>query len=245
MKKFIAISDIHSETKYIKLLYKFFQDFNPDYFIINGDSCDFDSISSYNSHKIGAVGYDQVISDTKKEIEICKSIINNIHKYSKRSHKIFIEGNHDDRYNDFFRYNIPNGNNFIPLKHSLGMDEWEYINLGRFKKIGKLYFMHGEKFNGDAFVKTCCLKMRKNIRLGHHHTNQTYMITSPLDSKDIVECKSIGCLCSKDPHYLKGITNRWINSFLVGYLYDNGNYQDFTINIIKDKFIAPNGKLYN
>ena len=244
MKKFIAIADVHGETKYINKLYSFIKDFNPDYFIINGDLCDFSVISEYERHKRNAIGINTVINTTLKEIECCKQIIKTIEKnLPKVCKKIFIEGNHDARYEKFFTYDYPQKDK-KDLLSALEMNNWQFIKLGGFYKLGKLYFMHGEKFNGDFYTKAACMKLRKNVRLGHHHTNQSYMITTPLDSTDITECKAFGCLCEKDPVYLKGITNRWINSFLAGYIYNDEKYQDFIVNIINGKFVAPNGKIY-
>jgi len=240
MKKFIAFGDVHGENKYLKIVLDFSKKIKPDYIIISGDLLDFQAISKYDLHKRNVIGINECIRETQKEIKWANSVLDDIDKTFPKSKKVFIQGNHDVRYNKFYTYDYPQKEN-NKIKDALKLDNrgWEYIDIGGYFKLGKLYFMHGEKFQGDLFAKQAAIKLRKNVRLWHNHTNQSYTITSPLDSKDIIECKSVGCLCGKDPVYLKGMTNRWINSFLFGYIDEkSGLFQDFTINIIKNKIIC-------
>jgi len=245
MIKFIAFGDIHGESKYIKKVLEFCKYINPTHIIICGDMFDFSSISSYEKHKINSIGINECIRNTKKEINWGNDLLDFIDKKFKKTNKYFIEGNHDIRFNNFFTYDYPQSDiNKISDAIKLKNRGWNSIEIGGYLKLGKLYFMHGEKFQGDLFAKQAAMKLRKNVRLWHNHTNQSYTITSPLDSKDVIECKSVGCLCSKDPVYLRGMTNRWINSFLFGIIDEKtGDFQDFIINIINDKIIYPLTKL--
>lgn len=245
MIRFVAFGDVHSETKYVKKLFDFCKRFKPTHIILCGDIFDFSDISDYERHKLNSIGLNQCIKNTLNEIKWGKQLLDYIDENFKKSRKYFIEGNHDVRFDKFFTYEYPQAE-YNKLSEVIKLKErgWERIELGGYLKIGKLYFMHGERFQGDLFAKQAAMKLRKNVRLWHNHTNQSYTITSPLDSSDIVECKSIGCLCSKDPVYLKGITNRWINSFLVGFIDEKtGNFQDFVVNIIDGKILFPLTKL--
>lgn len=215
---------------------------------ICGDFLDFKEISEYDRHKRNYIGARALARKVEAELEWGNGVLDVMDMELPFTEKVFIKGNHDWRYDKYSTYEQAQ---FKPedrrLENRLGLRErgWRFIDLGGHYRAGKLYLMHGEKINGDLFTKTAAMKLRKNVRLWHHHTNQSYCITSPLDGREIVEVKSVGCLCDRDPIYLKGLTNRWINSFLVAHILPNGNFQDFTVNIINSRFITPDGKIYS
>ena len=249
IKTYVYFGDIHKTDIYLEMLYPFLKDFKPDYLGIAGDMGDFQIISDFDKHERGKKGKAASAKEVRDEIDWlnCKIEYLTDKILSASCEKIFHMGNHEHRYEKFTKYeSMQFREDAILIKDVLRLKErnWKFIELGMANKIGKCYFMHGERMGTDMFAKNAAVKLRKNVRLWHHHTNQSYMITSPLDSRDCYEAKAIGCLCDKDPHYLRGITNRWVHSFLVGYVYPGGNFQDFIVNIIDGKFVAPNGKLY-
>lgn len=238
--KFVAFGDVHKEDKYLNKVIEFIKIFKPDEIIIAGDFFDFSEISKYSMHKRNTIGINECIEKTRKEIEWGIKTINKINLAKPKNCKVtFIKGNHDVRFDHFFTYEYPQMS-YKVLDERIDFKGlgWNVLQEGEYYKLGKLYFMHGEKLNGDFFTKTASIKLRKNVRLWHHHTNQSYTISTPLGDHDLYECKAVGCLCSKDPSYLKGLTNRWINSFLVGYVDEKtGYFQDYIVNIIKNRII--------
>lgn len=246
-KTVVAFGDIHRERHYIDLLLPYLHNSKPDEIVVAGDAFDFSEISEYDSHKRHYIGTRELARCVENEIKWGTGVWDAIDIASPKSRKTFIKGNHDVRYDKYAHYEqtqFREGDRLI--ENRLGLEDrgWKTVQLGGFYRAGKLYFMHGEAVGGDLFVKNAALKFRKNVRLWHHHSNQSYCITSPLDSHDVVEVKAVGCLCGKDPLYMRGLTNRWMNSFLVAYIMPNGNYQDFTVNIIGDNFVTPDGRLY-
>lgn len=247
IKKFIALGDIHKTEKYLKLILPFIKDFKPDHFLLCGDTADFKEISDYDRHERKVDGFALTNKKVEKEIKWLNKLLDMFDKMLPDIIKDYMMGNHEARYDKFSRYEQSQLNeDDQKLKNRLRLKErgWRHTELGGFVKLGKLYFMHGERFNGENHAKSAATKLRRNVRIFHHHTNQGFSLTSPLQSKDTYEVKSVGCLCDTDPAYLRGLTNRWIHSFLVGYIFPNGDHQDFIVNIVNGKFIAPNGKVY-
>lgn len=52
-----------------------------------------------------------------------------------------------------------------------------------------------------------------------------------------IQTWSIGCLCDKSPDYAKGRPTGWQHSFAVLYVNDDGSFNLYRINIIRNRFI--------
>jgi predicted phosphodiesterase len=247
MKRYVWCGDIHGERPYWEMMLPFIKDFKPDVFGIAGDLFDFSVISEFEHHRRGFMGTKAMSGVVEEEVAEGNNKLDEIDTILPNAKKVFIKGNHDKRYDEYAHYQacqFKPQDRLIENRLNLAERGWTFVDELRAFKLGKCYFMHGEKMGTDNFAKQAAVKLRKNVRLWHHHTNQSYMSTSPLDSNDCCEVKAVGCLCDKDPFYMRGTTNRWVHSFLVGYVFPNGNFQDFIVNIIDGKFVAPNGKLY-
>ena len=250
MKKYrtgLFFGDVHGESRYLDLLHPYLVDAPPDILGIVGDLFDFKEISEYDRHQRHYIGLEKLTRRVEDEIAWGNAILDRYDNDLPRTEKIFFIGNHDARYEKFAKHEQTQfrlQDRLLENRLHLRERGWKIVRLGGHHRVGKLYLMHGEKVNGDLFAKTAALKFRKNVRLWHHHTNQSYCITSALEGPGAIEVKAVGCMCGKDPGYLRGLTNRWINSFLVARILPNGNFQDFTINIINDRFITPEGKIY-
>lgn len=246
-KTIVALGDVHKEDKFLPVLIDFLIDTKPNYIIIAGDLFDFSEISQYDYHKRNYIGTKELARCVENEIKWGIDVLDRIDIACPKSQRVFIKGNHDARYDKYATYEAAQFNpddRLLENRIALKDRGWITIQEGGHYRVGKLYFMHGERMGCENFAKTAAAKLRKNVRLWHNHTNQGYSISSPLDSTDTIEVKGVGCLCSKDPVYLRGLTNRWMNSFLVAYVLPNGNFQDFVVNIIGNKFISPSGKIY-
>lgn len=109
-------------------------------------------------------------------------------------------------------------------------------------KLGKANFVHGWFTNKYHAAKTV-LEYGGNVIYGHVHKNQTFSHTLMDDGKEI-EANSIGCLCGKNPSWLRGKPSHWQNSFGVIYIDGaTGNYNFYRVNIIDGRFMW-NGKMY-
>ena len=136
-------------------------------------------------------------------------------------------------------------------KDKLGVED--NVDLGRYKmtlipenkfiNFGHLYFTHSTYLN-DFHSKKTAQNYRKCILYGHSHDIQAYMMHSPIDSKEKILAKSIGCLCNHNPEYLEGKPNKWVNSFNVAYVRVDGSFNEYDIIITQDQFTALSGKTY-
>ena len=109
--------------------------------------------------------------------------------------------------------------------------------------FGHLHFTHSTYLN-DFHAKKTAQNYRKCLLYGHSHDIQSYMTHSPIDAKEKILAKSIGCLCKRNPQYLEGKPNRWVNSFNVAYIREDGSFNEFDIIITGGRFTAINGKVY-
>lgn len=246
-KRYIACGDFQGEAHVFRSILPFVRDYRPDVFIIGGDFLDFDAISSFNRHKRTSIGLNSVLKDTKREIMLGREMLREVRAaVGPKCEVVFLVGNHEERLEKFFLEYPQLFNEFTTLDGALELTKSgiKVVEQGGFYRLGKLYFMHGEKYGSDVFTKGAALKCRKSVRLFHHHTNQSYMITSELDGDDKIEVKACGCMCGMSPSFMKGSQNRWINSFFCGYVLPSGDYQDFTISVFKGHMIGPDGKVY-
>ena len=239
MRKFVYYTDVHSFDS-IKLdgFLKFVKHFKPDVLINGGDFLDFNQISKYTAKKRHN-NINETIKSIRKEFAWGRKTLDRVDSASgNKCNKVYIIGNHEERLN-LFNLEYPQYDS-LSLDGELGLSKRGYkvIEWKKFYKLGHLYFGHGDGFTGKYYTKNIADEYRKNVRVGHMHTNQENSITSPLCKDEIYTVKGIGCLCNKCPEYVKRGTNRWINSFLYGYVLPNGDFQDFTVNIIKGKFIV-------
>lgn len=247
VERYIACGDFQGEKHVLEAIVQFVRDFAPDTFVIGGDFLDFDAISCFNRHKRTSVGLNSVLRETRKEIELGRRMLDSIRAAVGPKCKIlFLMGNHEERLANFFLEYPQMFSEYTTLEGALQLKERgiQFVSQGGFYRIGKLYFMHGEKYGSDVFAKGAAMKCRKNVRLFHHHTNQSYMITSELDGDDKIEVKSCGCMCGMAPSFMNGSQNRWINSFFAGYVLPDGNYQDFTLSVLNGRMIGLDGKVY-
>ena len=245
--RYIAMGDMQGEAGVLGDSLEFIRDFKPEAFIVGGDFLDFDAICSFNRHKRVSKGLNSVLRETRDEIMVGRKMLDDIRAaVGPKCEIVFMVGNHEERLESFFDEYPQLFTEYTTLEGALELKKRgiKLIEQGGFYRLGKLYFMHGEKYGSDLFTKNAALKCRKNVRLFHHHTNQSYMITSELDGNDKIEVKSCGCMCGMAPSYLKGQQNRWINSFFAGYVLPSGDYQDFTISMFNGKFIGLDGKVY-
>ena len=229
------------------MLLPYLIDAQPDILVICGDMFNFAEISEYDRHKRNYIGTKALARAVEAEILWGQGVLDAIDCALPNAEKVFIKGNHCWRYDKYATYEqaqFHEEDRLLENRMQLRERGWKFVDIGGHYRAGKLYFMHGEKITGDLFAKNAAIKFRKNVRLWHHHSNQSYCITSPLDSTDTVEVKAVGCMCDKDPVYMRGLTNRWMNSFLVARIMPGGNFQDYTVNIIGNKFVTPDGKIY-
>jgi hypothetical protein len=173
-----------------------------------------------------------------------------IQKHIQISHAnevYYIEGNHE---NWIAQYQSKYGNATDPITldsltklSSIGV---KIVEQGKPVKIGKMYFVHGDKIakSSGNVAKTAVSWYQAPIFFGHYHTTQSYGNVSPVDvdSPQVGQC--VGCLTTTNPSYNKHKPNACVQQFVFGYINTaNGHFTYYTPILVKGSFIW-NGKTY-
>jgi len=176
----------------------------------------------------------------KKEVDIANKELDFLQKHSKKI--VYLEGNHENFVTRYIEKH-PEQEGMIELPENLNLKERgiEWVPMNKLYKIGSCYFTHGlytNKYHTNKHITT----LGCNIVYGHKHSAQSDMMTMKMQ-KPIMGW-ALGCLCNKQPHYMKGRPSNWINGFgIFEWNEKSGHFSVFPINIINNKFIWQ-GKEY-
>lgn len=255
MEKFVALFDIHwgyeragghkvplHDPKAVDIALQFIADFEPDHVILGGDILDCGSISHHNAGAAGRLEGLRLLADAK---ELREEVITPIEEaVGKNGRLVYIIGNHEDWLTDLTD-EIPALEGIVDIKSLLNLGKrWEVIPQGRFTKLGKLVFIHGDQISGGEHVaKTAVCQYESNVRFGHFHTYQAFTKNTPIDKAGHTGI-AVPCLCRKDPGYGKGKPNKWMQGFEYGSVGGpSGAFEDVIAIIVEGKAIID-GKVY-
>jgi len=267
-KKVVAVFDVHVPHNInMSPVNSFLKDFKPTHFVIGGDFLNLGFISHWREKDFAEIGFMTIRQNLQLEFERGRKLLAEWSKIlPENCLKYYIPGNHEWWLVGFLQehpdvlsrvrmkrptiqtdYELEK-RKFLGklLKHYLNLEETGYTVLpfGGKLKIGKIYFIHGHELGGQLPAKKAAVDYKRNVVFGHHHTNQIYTSTSPLDSKDCHSGVSVPCLTHLAPGYLRTQTTRWLNGFYVATIDPKGFYWDSILKIINKKIITPDGKVY-
>ena len=242
VKRVLVLPDIHfplHDVYSLGAVESFMDDFRPTHLIYLGDQLQMDSVSHWLKDKRGALEGQRLLADYAGFNQILDRHVSMV----PDAKVILFLGNHEDWVRQYIDVH-PEVEGMLEVEHGLRLRErgFTVVPLGQAYRIGKLWYMHGH-ITTDHHSKATVLAYRRNIRYGHVHDIQYYTAISPLDVNDKISAGSIGCLCNVNPHYMLGKPNRWVHGFSVAYIQPNGNFNDYTIQIVGGKFTF-NGKTY-
>jgi hypothetical protein len=232
---------IHN-SKAIGAMMAFVSDFKPDIFVHGGDGLDCGAVSHWNKGKRKSVEGLRLIEDAR---EARKGLIEPINSVlPKSAQKVYHLGNHEDWLEDLLE-EYPGLEGLVGVDEMLGLTEtgWTIIPQGGVSKFGKLYFAHGDNVGGKHVAHQAVLDYERSIRIGHHHTYQTFTKVSAIDISDSRTGVAVPCLCNRGPSYGRNKPNRWVNGFLAGYIFPDGSFTDTVIVVVNGRF-HWNGKTY-
>jgi len=263
IKKFIFLPDAHvgweksydvktgkfkekptHDNRFLGQVFHFMEDFRPDTLIYGGDQFDFKPLRVEKNGKTIVV--DRSDGEIKRAFLAAKD---NLFAPAMRypwMKKVVIRGNHDQMLERYLRRH-PEWGGLVEPQDYLGLTtpDWEWLNYGEVFKMGKLNFLHGETIRAKATdsAKVAAARYLKNVRFGHFHTYASATLYSAID-EDIKTAICVPCCCTRDMEWMGKSPNTWIQGFLYGYVWPNGNFQDFVvIRGNKGGFIAE-GKEY-
>lgn len=235
MISFVAVADQHREQGEPEhpswtLTKRFIADFRPDIIILGGDLLDYRYISSYSQSDEEC----RRDADFMNEFDILRAELDVLQGHTKKIY--YLEGNHEFRLEAYLRQNPI-------LRRALCMEE--VLDLGARKipyilmpdqplRLGKLAFAHGWYY-GVHYSKKTLDEYGGNIVVWHAHRPQYYARRIRATNSEI-GCWGLGCLCARDPFYLKGRPNRWQNGFGVGYIQKNGYFNIYDVRITHNQF---------
>jgi len=240
-KKVVALPDIHyPENINMAGIEKFLADYQPDVLIYLGDVLDLDYLSFFQKDNKTVVAdklrkeYDEVMKFMDRQIEL-----------SKATEVYYIEGNHEYRVKKTLEAH-PVGTGFIEIPIGMKLEERgiKWVELNTFVKLGKLFFTHGLFWN-VYHARQHLDKYQRNIIYGHTHAVQMHSGYHPYDKNLPHIAKSVGCLCTLNPTFLKKRPNQWVNALYMSEIEESGIFYDNIVTIVNGEFrIVGTHKIY-
>jgi predicted phosphodiesterase len=245
VKMAVVLPDIHHpyhDKGCIKAVFKFIKDNAKQitHIILLGDQMDMEAASHWNENNKRVVEGKRI----KKEYTMFDGdILSPIEKMLPKAEKVFLIGNHEDWVEQAIDSN-PQGEGYWEIENNLHLTKrgWKVIPLNGHYNFGKLTMCHG-LYTNEFHAKKTVLAYGGSVLYGHTHDLQEYTMVRPVSNSEIHKGKSIGCLCNRSQKYGKNRPNKWVHAFSVVYGYECGWFNEYTINIVKGKFVW-NGKLY-
>lgn len=244
IKSAIILPDVHLTEELPKdylPVREFIKEFKPNKVILLGDFMDVSSLSAWDMDKKRLMEGRRF----KKEVDTANNELDFLQKYTKDKEEgvVYLFGNHESRTEKYLDKN-PEMEGMMELPEQLRLKErgipWLVYN--KLYKLGQMYFTHGmytNKYSAAKHLQT----LGCNITYGHQHGTQTYMQNMAMQEPYMAY--ALGTLGDKAPDYLQGRPANWISQFAVFYWdTNNGQFNLYPINIIKNKFLW-NGKEYS
>jgi hypothetical protein len=260
MKKFLALFDLHfgfengrigtskvvratHNISLINVVKKFAKDFSPDILILGGDQLNCGPVSHWHKGRPKLTEGFRL----KEELDLLDKHI--LTPFDKIERKIWIDGNHERFIQDYLEEN-PALEGLIEPAEYLKLEKrgWECHEVGAIIKLGKLYFTHGDVILGKgSYVNPAqhlLNQTRVNIRCGHLHTLYAATDFNPIRGNDYHTAIVVPCMCATNCFYMKNKPSRILNGFLYGYIYPNGNFNDYIVITNNNSFVV-NGVSYS
>lgn len=241
----VVISDVHIPAENQDLMnavFNLLKDYKHQIkgFIIAGDFLDCYGFSTHSLNQVQPEGYSMEL-----EYELGNMYLDQIDNILPEAVKIFTNGNHEDRYNRYFKnVNTNVLKDITPSpKEALKLKERGYQVLENWKedsfRIGNLEVFHGQYLNANA-IKTHMNKAGGSVMYGHSHR-----VGSLHDNG--ASGFNIGWLGNPDHDFFKYASRferaSWVNGFAVVYELENNGFQVNQITCQNNKFMFG-GKLY-
>lgn len=254
MEKFVFLTDSHwgyertgghkvplHDPKAIAIAMEFIKDFKPDHVVLGGDMLDCGSISHHRAGQAGRLEGLRLLAEAK---ELRETIIKPLEKLIP-GRLVYHVGNHEAWLEDLV-VEWPTLEGIVDIRALLQMGErWEVIEQGKWSKMGKILFVHGNTIGGGQHHANAAVNYyESNIRFGHFHTFQVATKTTPVDANGHTGV-SVPCLCKKAHSYGKNRPNKWMQGFAYGWFGGpKGSFNDY-FPIIVDGKATINGKFYS
>lgn len=245
INRVLVLPDLHfpfEDKRAWRAVLAYARDHKWDAVVLLGDIMDHDSISHWNKDNVRAIQNQLLAGD----YAYGNQRLDELEEATPGADKVAIEGNHDHR-PEVYVNKVPQLAGMIETDVCLRLSQrnWKYARFwskGELLRIGNAYFAHGRvtsKYHAEKMANDYGVP----IFTGHTHDRQ--YISKVLHGKDkTIAGESLGCLCRSDMPYLKGRPTKWQLAFSVFYFFPDGYFNHYVVDIFKNRFVSPEGKVY-
>ena len=240
VRRAIVTPDKHfplADIPAIKALCKAIEIVKPDIYIDLGDVGEWHGCSHWQWRKKKRPPIEYQLPFIDKDIKGVNSGMDIIDESLDKvncKEKYMIEGNHDDWMNRFTEEH-PYLNYEFHKVVKLKERGYEFYQIGKYLKVGKLFFYHGHHFGGMHHSRNHLIRLGCNIMYGHHHDLQQSSVTH-IDG--VKSAWSIGCLKDMGDDKNAWLGNRkhnWSHAFSIVDFFENGYFTVHVIQIINGR----------
>lgn len=236
--RILSLSDAHipfHDRPAVEAAVKWGRKWKPDVVLINGDWCDFYSVSRWER--------DPKHRDLSKEMELCKESLCWLRRQFKKALFVYKIGNHEERWDKYVWNKAPELFN-LPQVRLEELLDFEGLGIQRVADVpvlaGALPIFHGHEFQTSANnpvnpARGAFLRAGGSCLIAHHHRTSSHG-ESDWDHTETMAW-SQGCLCGLSPKYAR--VNRWNHGFAVIEVRSDSQYSVQNLRISKDLIVRP------
>lgn len=211
----VFLSDLHLPYNInLKGVFDFLGDYKPHQIILGGDIVDGPDygVDGWKMEDVERRGFYCYKRDVALILELCA----NLEIVSPKSELIFLDGNHEERYDRLVNKYPKALKSQFNLKRDVGIiQKWiKYGDYDSFYKVGDCLFTHGTLYPDAHAKKMAQAYAPLKTVYGHIHDFQAYTTHSGDPRKPARYALTAGCLCGRLPDYKNGMPNKWTNGFV-------------------------------
>ena len=223
-KTLVALFDAHLEPQVqnhpsFEIGMRFVQDLEPDIIVVGGDWMEMGSLSAWDRKK-------RYLIEGKRyslEIEQGWTELARLREFCPDARIIFFEGNHEYRTPRYLEEHAEMVGQ-LDVQKDLKLDDMgiEWVGFNKMIKIGKLNFLHGIFYN-IYYARSTLQAVGESCLFGHAHKSQVWTQQLQVQQKPHI-AQGIGCLCTINPTWKRGMPTNFINSFAIVEFRANGDF---------------------
>lgn len=210
MKLAIICPDIHvpfHDVKATNLLIKVCKTLQPEHFICLGDALDFYQLSRFDKDPMRKTSAFDDVDDFKKLFAKLNAALGD------RCQKVFMEGNHEMRFQKWIWQNGGDLGKLIPSLREAAMLEalgWEYYSYGKIYRLGDILYMHGDRCGMNVSMNML-RKYGASVVHGHDHGAGIRWFANAKDRMFSMNCGHLSDMNQQE--YLYGGVADWTQGF--------------------------------
>lgn len=246
VRRAVYIPDVHApyhSEQAVDTATKIVNWFKPDVVTVLGDFLDCNPLSRFIE---GSIIHKASIS-MQAEFDAGNKILDGFTKHCQTL--VYLEGNHENRVVSYVDKH-PEVRGLVEVDKGLEFTarrkagyKIKHLQYNECHRIGNLFATHGTytSVNHAAkHVQSYC----RNLVYGHIHDYQASCLISPADITKKHVATSLGCLCDRNPSYMRNAPNKWVHCIGLAYFRENGDFNLYPV-IISDGVAEFAGKVFS